>query len=66
MAVPWALAMLPVQGKRHVRLLSNVQPENAAMSLAGPWPSTFALQRSRELSVLASAPQDQPGHSLDR
>jgi hypothetical protein len=27
MAVPWALAMLPVQGKRYVRLLSNVQPE---------------------------------------
>jgi hypothetical protein len=26
MAVPWTLAMLPVQRKRHVRLLSNKTP----------------------------------------
>jgi hypothetical protein len=25
--MPWALAMLPVQRKRHVRILSNAQPE---------------------------------------
>jgi hypothetical protein len=27
MAVPWALATLPVQRRRHVRMLSNVRPE---------------------------------------
>lgn len=33
MAVPWALAMLPVQRERHVRLLSNVQPRKTPRCL---------------------------------
>jgi hypothetical protein len=47
MAVPWALAMLPVQRKRHVRLLSNVQPEKRCDVSCWPFTSIAAMRRHR-------------------
>jgi hypothetical protein len=50
MAVPWALAMLPVQRKRHVRLLSNVQPEKRCDVSCWPDAAVTNISRSRKLS----------------
>ncbi len=43
--MPWALAMLPVQRKRHVRLLSNVQPEKRRDVSCWPDPESPILVR---------------------
>src|SRR6267142_4937599 len=50
MSVPWALAMLPVQPKRHVRLLSNVQPEKRRD--VSCWPIAEAAATGRRVRLL--------------
>src|SRR5258708_10145243 len=50
MAVLWALAMLPVQRKRHGRLLSNVQPEKRRDVSCWPIPAVAGIYTARQLS----------------
>src|SRR5260370_1119356 len=50
MAVLWALAMLPLESKRHGRLLSNVQPEKRRDVSCWPIPAVAGIYTARQLS----------------
>jgi hypothetical protein len=57
-------AMLPVQRKRHVRLLSNVQPEKRRDVSCWPVPPAAGILPSRQLSRAKLPLTAQPGARL--